>query len=156
VLRAIIPLSIVSNSSVLPNTSIVAFQVLSIKRPWQRGSLYTLNHIRIFRNYFLNSIRSFPIWWPFPKVVTFRPNRQNCFPNEISDLKSFFLDFLIVGSSYSQFIPLDLTLTFILSSDALSNLSSIKLWWSTSSNSFCQAIRKMSRFTSTSKMVSCS
>jgi hypothetical protein len=52
VLRVIILLSVVSNSSVLANTRIEPFQVLSIKRPWQRGSLYTLNHIRIFRNYF--------------------------------------------------------------------------------------------------------
>jgi hypothetical protein len=39
VLRAIIPSSVISNSIVLPNTRIVPFQVLSVERPWQRGSL---------------------------------------------------------------------------------------------------------------------
>jgi hypothetical protein len=38
-LRVIISLSAISNLSVLPNTRIVPFQVLSVKRPWQRGSL---------------------------------------------------------------------------------------------------------------------
>jgi hypothetical protein len=44
-----------------------------------------------------------------PELATFRPDRQNRLPNEISNLKRFFLDFLVVGSSYSQFIPLNLT-----------------------------------------------
>jgi hypothetical protein len=76
VLQAIIPLSAVFQPKHLP-----------IKCPWQRGMLYALNHIGIFQNYFLNPIRSIPIWRSLPELVVSRPNRQNRLPNKVSDLK---------------------------------------------------------------------
>jgi hypothetical protein len=103
VLRAIISLSSFFNLSILSNTRILPFQLLSVKCPWQRGLLYALNHIRIFWNYFLDPIRFFPIWRPLPELVASRLNKQNHLLNKVSDLKRFFLTFFfIICSSYPQ------------------------------------------------------
>jgi hypothetical protein len=41
----------------------------------------------LIRNYFLDSIWSFPIWRQLPKLIISRPSRKNCLPNKISNLK---------------------------------------------------------------------
>lgn len=96
-----------SSSSVLPHTGIVFLQVSSIKSPWKTFFLQHLRHIRIAEDNIDDLVRSFPIWRPLTELVTLRPERQYCLPNQLTNLKKICSYLLVVSYSHPKLVFLN-------------------------------------------------
>ena len=94
-----------STLSILPYAGIIFLQISSIDCHGQTFFLQHLHRIRIPED---NFIQTLPTWRSFTKLITFHPKRQNCLPNQISNLKRFTFYLFAVSSGYMKFVFLNL------------------------------------------------
>ena len=79
-----------------PYTWVIFLQIFSIKRTEKFFSFQCFQNICISRNTSANLIRSFPCWGPFVEFGIHGSYRQNQFPHQVSLVKSFGFDLLII------------------------------------------------------------
>ena len=92
---------------IYPNTWVVFLQIFSIKCAEKFFSLQCLQNVCISRNTSTNLVWPFPCWRPLAEFGVFCPYRQDQFPHQVSLVKRFGFDFLIIPSAHPSFISFD-------------------------------------------------
>ena len=93
---------------IYPNTWVIFLQILAIKCAEKFFSFQCFQNVCVPRNTFANLVRPLPCWRPLAELGIFCSYRQDQFPHQVSLVKRFGFDFLIIPSALSSFVSLDI------------------------------------------------
>jgi len=89
------------------NTWVIFLQIFAIKCAEKLFSFQRFQKVCVSGNTSANFVWAFPRWRPFAEFGVFCSYRQDQLPHQVSLVKRFGFDFLIILSAHSSFIRLD-------------------------------------------------